>query len=50
MLAQSHPEVAERLLAEAQRVVLERWRKYEHLAAMGVDIGEAVEAPAPQVV
>ncbi len=39
MLAQSHPEVAERLLTEAQRAVLERWRKYEHLASMPIDVG-----------
>ncbi len=34
MLRQSDPEAAERLLREAQRTVLERWRKYDHLARM----------------
>ncbi len=33
MLFQSHPDVAERLLAEAQKQVLERWQAYERLAA-----------------
>ena len=37
MLAQSNPEAAERLLAEAQQVVLERWRRYEHMAALPVE-------------
>ena len=42
MLAQSDPEHAERLLAEAQKVVLERWLKYSHLARMDVDLGADV--------
>jgi pyruvate-ferredoxin/flavodoxin oxidoreductase len=36
ILTQSHPETAKRLLEEAQQAVWERWRKYEHLAAMDV--------------
>ncbi len=44
MLTQSHPDVAEQLLAEAQRTVLERWRKYEHLAAMPYEELQAVPA------
>jgi len=34
MLVQSMPERAELLLAEAQKAVEERWRKYEQLASM----------------
>jgi pyruvate-ferredoxin/flavodoxin oxidoreductase len=34
MLEQSDPEAAARLLAEAQKAVNERWRKYEQLARM----------------
>ncbi len=34
MLVQSMPERAEALLAEAQKAVEERWRKYEQLASM----------------
>jgi pyruvate-ferredoxin/flavodoxin oxidoreductase len=41
MLSQSHPEAAERLLGEAQQAVLERWRRYEHMASM-------VVAPRPE--
>jgi len=33
-LVQSMPERAELLLAEAQKAVEERWRKYEQLASM----------------
>ncbi len=33
MLFQSNPEAAEHFLAEAQKVVAERWRAYEQLAA-----------------
>ncbi|NLG51283.1 MAG: pyruvate:ferredoxin (flavodoxin) oxidoreductase [Chloroflexi bacterium] len=43
MLTQSDPEQAERLLTEAQKVVLERWRKYSHLASMEIDLGADVE-------
>jgi pyruvate-ferredoxin/flavodoxin oxidoreductase len=34
MLAHSHPEAASRLLARAQQNVANRWRQYEHFAAM----------------
>jgi len=34
MLAQSDPQAAERLLEQAQQAVLERWRRYEHMARM----------------
>jgi pyruvate-ferredoxin/flavodoxin oxidoreductase len=34
MLALSHPDDAQRLLAEAQDDVVTRWRLYEHLAAL----------------
>ena len=47
MLARSNPQVAEELLAEAQRAVMARWHKYEQLAAMTVDVG--AEAPRPEV-
>ena len=46
MLAQSKPQVAEELLAEAQRAVVARWHKYEQIAAMTVDVG--AEAPRPE--
>ncbi len=36
MLTQSDPEAAERLLAEAQKAVKERWQKYEQLANMTI--------------
>ena len=36
MLTMSNPEVAEKLLAEAQEAVNERWRKYEQLAKLEV--------------
>jgi pyruvate-ferredoxin/flavodoxin oxidoreductase len=39
MLAQSHPDRAERLLAAAQEAVVDRWRKYQHMASMEVDPG-----------
>jgi pyruvate-ferredoxin/flavodoxin oxidoreductase len=39
MLEQSHPERAEELLEQAQRTVVDRWRKYQHMAAMDVDPG-----------
>jgi pyruvate-ferredoxin/flavodoxin oxidoreductase len=39
MLARSNPEEAERLLERAQAAVLERWRKYEHMAQMNFDLG-----------
>ncbi len=42
MLLQSHPERAERLLEEAQQAVVDRWRKYQHMAAMDVDPGADV--------
>ena len=42
MLAQSQPERAERLLKEAQRTVVDRWRKYQHMASMEVDPGADV--------
>ncbi|MFQ5595299.1 MAG: pyruvate:ferredoxin (flavodoxin) oxidoreductase [Anaerolineae bacterium] len=34
VLTQSNPEAAARLLAEAQAEVLERWRRYQQMAAM----------------
>jgi pyruvate-ferredoxin/flavodoxin oxidoreductase len=37
MLAQSHPERAEQLLEEAQRTVVDLWRKYKHMATMEFD-------------
>jgi pyruvate-ferredoxin/flavodoxin oxidoreductase len=43
MLAHSHPDTARRLLAEAQRDVLARWRFYEHWASMPVDAPPAAE-------
>jgi len=47
MLAQSNPERAERLLEEAQRTVVDRWRKYKHMASMDVDPGaDAGAGPA----
>jgi pyruvate-ferredoxin/flavodoxin oxidoreductase len=39
MLAQSHPERAEQLLDAAQEAVVDRWRKYQHMASMEVDPG-----------
>jgi pyruvate-ferredoxin/flavodoxin oxidoreductase len=39
MLAQSEPDRAEKLLEQAQEVVSERWRRYEHMATMPFDIG-----------
>jgi pyruvate-ferredoxin/flavodoxin oxidoreductase len=39
MLTQSDPDRAERLLEEAQRTVVDRWRKYKHMASMEVDPG-----------
>jgi len=46
MLARSKPEVAERLLGEAQADVDERWRLYEQLA--GIEHGDlAVREEAP---
>jgi pyruvate-ferredoxin/flavodoxin oxidoreductase len=44
MLAQSKPEVAERLLAQAQQAVNERWRKYEYLAQMSYEPEAKAEA------
>jgi pyruvate-ferredoxin/flavodoxin oxidoreductase len=43
MLAQSDPDTAARLLQQAQEAVLERWRKYEHLAALDVGLVAAPE-------
>ena len=42
MLAQADPERAERLLAEAQKAVLERWRRYQHMANMPVGEPEPI--------
>jgi len=39
MLAQSKPERAEELLRRAQETVVDRWRKYKHMASMEVDPG-----------
>jgi pyruvate-ferredoxin/flavodoxin oxidoreductase len=55
VLAQAHPEAAERLLAEAQADVHRRWRTYEELAAgpapgarpPGAGNGHAPAAGAP---
>ncbi len=45
MLAHSNPEAARRLLAEAQREVIRRWKFYEYLAAMPGDgpVQEAIQ-------
>jgi hypothetical protein len=32
MLAQTNPDVAEHLLEEAQKEIMEKWRKYEQMA------------------
>jgi pyruvate-ferredoxin/flavodoxin oxidoreductase len=45
MLAHSKPEVARRLLDEAQVDVRARWRFYEHLAGLPVN-GEGADAAA----
>ena len=37
MLVKSNPEAAKALLKEAQRDVMERWRLYEHMAAITVN-------------
>lgn len=39
MLAQSDPQRAEELLERAQATVLDRWRKYKHMASMAFDPG-----------
>jgi pyruvate-ferredoxin/flavodoxin oxidoreductase len=44
MLAHSHPDTARRLLADAQREVLARWRLYEHWASMPLEAPPAAEA------
>jgi pyruvate-ferredoxin/flavodoxin oxidoreductase len=46
MLVQSDPEVAEKLLQEAQRAVLNRWQRYEQMAAMEFGPGAAVTPPS----
>jgi pyruvate-ferredoxin/flavodoxin oxidoreductase len=43
MLAQSDPDTAARLLQRAQEAVLERWHRYEHLAALDIDLVAAPE-------
>ena len=43
MLAHSQPEVAKRLMTEAEADVAGRWRIYEHWASMPV--GRPVEPP-----
>ncbi|MFQ5857351.1 MAG: pyruvate:ferredoxin (flavodoxin) oxidoreductase [Anaerolineae bacterium] len=53
VLTQTNPEAAARLLAEAQAEVLERWERYQQMAAM--DFGpdeeaEAGEKPQPMAV
>jgi pyruvate-ferredoxin/flavodoxin oxidoreductase len=47
MLAHGHPETAEQLLAEAERDVLERWRRYEYLAKAPADGGAVTRTEAP---
>jgi pyruvate-ferredoxin/flavodoxin oxidoreductase len=37
MLVNSDPEEAKKLLKQAQENVNERWKLYQHMAAMGVD-------------
>ena len=39
MLAQSNPDRAAELLDQAQKAVVDRWRKYQHMANMDVDPG-----------
>jgi len=46
MLAHGHPEIAERLLAQAERDVLERWHRYEYLAKAPPDWGAIPAAEA----
>ena len=49
MLAQAHPEEAERLALLAQQDVHSRWRLYEHMAAMVVKpAAESAPAQAPE--
>jgi pyruvate-ferredoxin/flavodoxin oxidoreductase len=43
MLAQSDPQAASRLLVRAQQAVLDRWRRYEHMARMDVEPGAGSE-------
>jgi pyruvate-ferredoxin/flavodoxin oxidoreductase len=45
MLAHSHPEVARRLLAEAQEDVLARWRVYQQWAAASPETGTPEARP-----
>ena len=46
-LRQSHPEMAKKLLEEAQQDVVNRWKKYEALASMPTE-GKAVSARQPE--
>ncbi len=39
MLAQSDPDRADTLLEQAQKTVVDRWRKYKHMASMAFDPG-----------
>jgi pyruvate-ferredoxin/flavodoxin oxidoreductase len=41
MLTQTDPETAERLFAQAQEAVNERWQKYQHMASLAIDPGAA---------
>jgi pyruvate-ferredoxin/flavodoxin oxidoreductase len=47
MLTQSNPQAAEKLLAEAQAEVLERWRRYQQMAAMDYGETEAKNGEQP---
>jgi len=46
MLTKSHPDAAERFLAEAQREATARWRRYEQLVALhAAEVGAPAGAP-----
>jgi hypothetical protein len=44
MLAQSDPQRAKRLLEQAQETVVDRWRKYKHMASLVFDPGAGAGA------
>jgi pyruvate-ferredoxin/flavodoxin oxidoreductase len=46
MLQRSNPEAARKLLVEAQKDVMARWKMYEHLAAMPANGAPAAKAEA----
>ncbi len=48
MLTKSHPDAAERFLAQAQRDATARWRRYEQLVALhAAEVGAPAGAPRP---